>query len=72
MSFSNQQRKFIHDLANSISIVEMCLSSSLRDIKDVHPEMTETLKRLEKGVEYSKKTVQGLKDFRQFIIESEK
>lgn len=63
----DQQRKFIHDLANSISILDANVARSLRDVKSNCPEMTETITRLEKASEYSQKSISILKEFREYV-----
>jgi len=63
----DEQRKYIHDLANSISVLEASVARALRDLKSQHPEMTETIARLEKANEYSQKTITTLRAFREYV-----
>lgn len=63
----DQERKYIHDLANSISVLEASVARALRDVKSHHPEMTDTIARLEKANEYSQKTIKTLREFREYV-----
>lgn len=63
----DEQRKYIHDLANSISVLEASVARALRDLKSQHPEMIDTITRLEKANEYSQKTIKTLREFREYV-----
>jgi hypothetical protein len=63
----NEHRKYIHDMANSLSIVEASVARVLTLMKRNYPESTDEIHRLEKASEYSKKTIDSLKKFREHI-----
>ncbi len=67
MSSYEEERKHIHDMANSLSIVEASVSRVLTLLKRNHPEMTDEIHRLGKADEYSKKSIQALKDLREVV-----
>jgi len=60
-------RKYIHDLANTLSIVEASVSRVLTLISRDHPELTDEIHRLKKADEYSKKSITVLREFREHI-----
>lgn len=62
-----EHRKYIHDLANTLSIVEASVGRVLTLLSRNHPELADEITRLKKADEYSKKSVQILRDFRQHI-----
>lgn len=61
------ERKYIHDLANSLSIVEASVARVLTLLNRNHPELTDELHRLGKADEYSKKSINTLIEFREHI-----
>jgi hypothetical protein len=63
----DQHRKYIHDMANSLSIVEASIARVLTLISRNHPEMTDEINRLKKADEYSKKSIVTLREFREHI-----
>lgn len=62
-----EDRKYIHDLANSLSIVEASVARVLTLLNRNHPEMTDEIHRLGKADEYSKKSINTLREFREHI-----
>lgn len=63
----DQQRKYIHDLANSLSIVEASVARALTLLSRNHPELTDEIHRLQKADEYAKKSITSLREFREHI-----
>lgn len=63
----DEERKHIHDLANSLSIVEASVSRVLTLFKKNHPEMVDEIKRLQKADEYSKKSIDSLRSLREHV-----
>jgi hypothetical protein len=61
------QRKLIHDLANSLSIVDASVSRVLTLLMRNHPELVDEINRLKKSDEYSKKSILALNEFRQYV-----
>ncbi len=59
------QRKHLHDMANSLSIVEASVSRVLTLLGRDHPELVDEINRLKKADEYSKKTINSLKALRE-------
>ena len=68
----DEQRKFIHEMANSVTIVESSVSRVLKILSKNHPELEDEINRLRKADEYSKKCITALKDFRGKIQEQMK
>ena len=63
----NQTRKYIHDLANSLSVVDASLSRVTKMLSEKLPEDSEELRRLAKANENLKKSIGTLRDLRQLI-----
>jgi hypothetical protein len=63
----DEQRKFIHDMANTITIVEASVSRVLSLLSRNHPELEEEISRLKKADEYSKKCITSIKEFREML-----
>lgn len=63
----DEQRKHIHDMANSLSIVDASISRVLTLLKRNHPELTDELTRLGKADEYSKKAIETLRSLREVV-----
>jgi len=63
----DEQRKHIHDLANSMSVVDASISRVLTLLKRNHPELVDELTRLEKAEEYSKKSIVSLRSLREAV-----
>lgn len=63
----DEQRKYIHDMANSLSIVEASVARVLTLLSRNHPELTDEIARLKKADEYSKKSVEALRALREVV-----
>lgn len=63
----DEQRKFIHDMANSLSIMEASVARVLSLLIKNHPELVDEIHRLKKADEYSKKSIESLRSFREYI-----
>jgi hypothetical protein len=64
---TDETRKYIHDLANSFSIIDASLHRALTLLNRSHPELTDEITRLKKADEYVKKSIQTLRDFREHV-----
>lgn len=67
MSQYDEHRKYIHELANTLSILEGNVSRVLTTISRSHPEMKDEVTRLMKADEYCKKSIHTLKQFREHV-----
>jgi hypothetical protein len=63
----DDQRKHIHDMANSISIVEASVARVLKLLTKDHPELEDEIARLKKADEYSKKCIDSLRSLREIV-----
>lgn len=63
----DEQRKHIHDLANTLSIVEASVSRVLTLLTRNHPELEDEINRLKKADEYSKKSIDSLRALREHV-----
>jgi hypothetical protein len=63
----DETRKYIHDLANSFSIIDASVSRALTLLSRNHPELTDEIQKVKKADEYVKKSVQTLRELRQHI-----
>lgn len=63
----DEQRKHIHDLANTLSIVEASVSRVLTLLTRNHPELEDEINRLKKADEYSKKSIESLRALREHV-----
>lgn len=66
MSF-DETRKYIHDLANSFSIIDASLSRALTLLTRGNPQMSDEIQRLRKADEYVKKSIHTLKLLREHV-----
>ena len=67
MSQYDEHRKYIHELANTLSILEGNVSRVLTMISRSHPDMKDEVTRLMKADEYCKKSIHTLKQFREHV-----
>jgi hypothetical protein len=67
MSQYDDTRKYIHDLANSFSIIDASLSRALALLAKNNPNLTDEIQRLKKADEYVKKSVTTLRELRQHV-----
>ncbi len=67
MSYNEENRKFIHDLANNMSIVDASIVRAITLLARNHPAAAEEIMRLKKADEYVKKSIFVLKSFREHV-----
>ena len=63
----DETRKYIHDLANTFSIIDASVSRALTMLTRNHPELAEEITRLKKADEYIKKSVHTLRAMREHV-----
>jgi hypothetical protein len=63
----DETRKYIHDLANNISILDASVSRALSLLVRNHPQAADEISRLKKADEYIKKSIYTLKSFREHV-----
>lgn len=63
----DETRKYIHDLANSFTIIDASVMRALQLLTKNHPECADEIERLKKADEYIKKSVHTLKSFREHV-----
>lgn len=63
----DETRKYIHDLANTFSIIDASVSRALTMLTRNHPELAEEITRLKKADEYIKKSVHTLRSLREHV-----
>jgi hypothetical protein len=63
----DETRKYIHDLANNFSILDISISRALMLVARNHPDAADEIARLKKADEYIKKSIHTLKSFREHI-----
>lgn len=63
----DETRKYIHDLANSFSIIDASVSRAMTLLSKNNPELTDEIARLKKADEYVKKSIHTLRELRQHI-----
>jgi hypothetical protein len=68
----NPLRKYVHDLANSLSIADASLSRGLKLLAEKLPSESEELKRLLKTEEALRKSIETLRELRQTISSDKK
>ncbi len=71
MSF-DQQRKYIHDLANTFSIIDASVSRALTLLSRNNPQLTDEIARLVKADEYIKKSIDTLRAMREDVHSQQK
>ena len=64
-----ETRKYIHDLANSFSIIDASVSRALSTLSRNNPQLSEEITRLKKADEYIKKSIFALGQFREHIVQ---
>ncbi len=67
MSPFDEHRKYIHELANTLSILDGNIARLKATLSSEHPELKEEMARLMKADEYSKKSIHILKQFREHV-----
>ncbi len=63
----NPLRKYVHDLANFLSVADASLSRSIKLLTEKLSLESEELKRLQKTEEALKKSIEALQNLREYI-----
>lgn len=63
----DETRKYIHDLANSISIVDASLNRAMTLLVRSNPQLKDEIERLKKADEYVKKTITTIRELREHV-----
>lgn len=63
----DETRKYIHDLANTFSIIDASVSRALTLISRNSPQLTDEITRLQKADEYVKKSIHILRELREHV-----
>jgi hypothetical protein len=64
---NDETRKYIHDLANTISIIDASLARVITQLTRGNPQLTDEITRLKKADEYVKKSIHTLRALREHI-----
>jgi hypothetical protein len=64
---SDLQRKYLHDMANALAIIEGSVNRALKLLSNNHPQLTEEIDRLKKADDYCKKTIHTLRELRDHL-----
>jgi hypothetical protein len=64
---NEELRKYIHDLANSFSVIDASLNRAASLLTRDHPHLEEELKRIHAANEHVKKSISILRDFREYV-----
>lgn len=67
MSQHDETRKYIHELANTLSILDGNVSRVMTLLSRQHPELKDEITKLGKADEYCKKSINTLKQFREHV-----
>lgn len=63
----DETRKYIHDLANSFSIIDASIARALQLLTRNHPNLNDEITRLKKADEYVKKSIHSLRALREHV-----
>lgn len=63
----DETRKYIHDLANSFSVIDASLGRALQLLIRNHPNLNDEITRLRKADEHVKKSIHALKQLREHV-----
>ncbi len=63
----DEERKYIHELANSLSIVEGSVARVLSLLVKNNPSLEDEINRLKKADEYTKKSITALRSLREHV-----
>lgn len=63
----DETRKYIHDLANTFSIIDASLNRALTQLSRNHPQLSDEITRLRKADEYVKKSIHTLRALREHV-----
>lgn len=67
MSNHDETRKYIHELANSFSIIDASIARALTLLSRNNPQLADEITRLKKADEYVKKSIHTLRTFREHV-----
>lgn len=67
MSSYDETRKYIHDLANTFSIIDASVSRALTLLSRNNPQLADEITRLKKADEYVKKSIHTLRQMREHV-----
>lgn len=60
-------RKFIHDLANSLSVIDASLARASTLLEKNHPQSIEELSRVRMSHDHVRKSILMLREFREYV-----
>jgi hypothetical protein len=63
----DETRKYIHDLANTFSIIDASVSRALTLLSRNNPQLADEITRLKKADEYVKKSIHTLRALREHV-----
>lgn len=63
----DETRKYIHDLANTFSIIDASVARALQLLTRNHPTLNDEITRLRKADEYVKKSIHTLRALREHV-----
>lgn len=63
----DETRKYIHDLANTFSIIDASVSRALTLLSRNNPQLADEIARLKKADEYVKKSIHTLRQLREHV-----
>jgi hypothetical protein len=64
---SDETRKYIHELANTFSIIDASVSRALSLLSRNNPQLSDEIARLNKADEYIKKSITILRELREHV-----
>lgn len=62
-----EQRKCLHDLANSLSVLEGLVLITKRSLEKNQPQLQDEITKLNKALDYSKQSMESLQSLRTLI-----
>lgn len=63
----DETRKYIHDLANTFSIIDASVARALTLLSRNNPQLADEIARLKKADEYVKKSIHTLRQLREHV-----
>ena len=64
---NDETRKYIHDLANTFTIIDASISRALTLLSNHNPQLSDEIMRLKKADEYVKKSILTLRQLREHV-----
>ncbi len=64
---NEELRKYIHELANSFSVIDASLNRASTILAKDHPGLGEELKRIQVANDHVKKSILILREFREYV-----